>query len=75
MCGGVIGARGQAPASIEHHHHHHYRVIRPATDPELPPTHACLVNYERYRPLVEALRLGMGPAKHLERCVSCVSAG
>lgn len=53
-------------------HGHTYKPkpkCRPPTDPELPAAQACLVNFERYRPLVEALRLGMGPAKHLQRCV------
>ena len=48
---------------------------RPATDPDLPPAQACLVNFERYKPLVEALRAGSGPAKHLDRWVGGWSIG
>lgn len=56
-------------AHYTHTCHTYKTQFRPPTDPELPPAQACLINYERYRPLVEALRLGMGPARHLERCV------
>lgn len=42
---------------------------RPRSDPDMTPAQSCLVNFERYRALVEALRAGLGPSRHLERSV------